>query len=171
MEEKLTPSEVKHKKVLREILFKVLYSASMQCSVDDELLEMIIQDYCERKKKQVALSETDMVYIKNKAKNIIANTDDIDDIIEHFLIGWKMERLMLVDLSVLRMSTYDLLYTNDVPENVVISEAVILAGLFSDDKAKSFINGVLGSILKYFNDHNKELNVVLDKVKESKSFS
>lgn len=171
MEEKLTPSEVKHKKVLREILFKVLYSASMQCNVDDELLEMIIQDYCERKKKQVVLSETDMIYIKNKAKNIIANTDDIDDIIEHFLIGWKMERLMLVDLSVLRMSTYDLLYTNDVPENVVISEAVILAGLFSDDKAKSFINGVLGSILKYFNDHNKELNVVLDKVKESKSFS
>jgi N utilization substance protein B len=70
----------------------------------------------------------------------------IDALIARFAIGWTMDRMPVIDRSLLRLSTYELLERPDVPIGAIISEAVELAKRFSTEESGRFVNGVLASI-------------------------
>jgi N utilization substance protein B len=70
----------------------------------------------------------------------------IDDLIARYAIGWALDRMPVVDRSLLRLSTYELLERPDVPVGAIISEAVELANRFSTDESGRFVNGVLAAI-------------------------
>ncbi len=70
----------------------------------------------------------------------------IDELIEQHASGWSLDRLPDVDRAILRMATFELLWADDVPDPVVIDEAVELARTLSTDDSPSFVNGVLGVI-------------------------
>ena len=72
--------------------------------------------------------------------------DRIDALIARFAIGWTMDRMPVVDRSLLRLSVYELLERDDVPVGAIISEAVELAKRFSTEESGRFVNGVLASI-------------------------
>jgi len=63
-------------------------------------------------------------------------------------IGWKFERLALLDRNILRLGVYELLYFDDVPPEVALDEAVELAKKFGTEQARKFINGILDRIWK-----------------------
>jgi transcription antitermination protein NusB len=71
----------------------------------------------------------------------------IDELIEQHASGWSLDRLPDVDRAILRMATYELLWVDDVPDAVVIDEAVELAKALSTDDSPAYVNGVLGAIL------------------------
>jgi N utilization substance protein B len=71
----------------------------------------------------------------------------IDALIDTHASGWSLERLPDVDRAILRMAVFELLWVDDVPDPVVIDEAVELAKTLSTDDSPAFINGVLGAIL------------------------
>jgi N utilization substance protein B len=71
----------------------------------------------------------------------------IDELIERHASGWSLDRLPDVDRAILRMATYELLWVDDVPDAVVIDEAVELAKALSTDDSPAYVNGVLGAIL------------------------
>ena len=71
----------------------------------------------------------------------------IDELIDRHASGWTLERLPDVDRAILRMATFELLWADDVPDVVVIDEAVELAKTLSTDDSPAFVNGVLGAIL------------------------
>lgn len=71
----------------------------------------------------------------------------IDETIKTHLIGWEMDRLPIIDRAILRIALVELLYVPDVPQKVVIDEAVELAKTYSDERARIFINGVLASVV------------------------
>ncbi|MCZ2861161.1 transcription antitermination factor NusB [Blastococcus sp. VKM Ac-2987] len=71
----------------------------------------------------------------------------IDELIETHTAGWSLDRLPDVDRAILRMATYELLWADDVPDAVVIDEAVELAKALSTDESPRYVNGVLGAIL------------------------
>ena len=71
----------------------------------------------------------------------------IDELIDTHARGWSLERLPDVDRAILRMATFELLWVDDVPDPVVIDEAVQLAKMLSTDDSPAFVNGVLGGIL------------------------
>lgn len=71
----------------------------------------------------------------------------IDDLISEHSEGWPLERMPAVDRSILRLATYELVYSQDVPPAVAVDEAVELAKLLSTDRSAGFVNGVLGQIL------------------------
>jgi N utilization substance protein B len=71
----------------------------------------------------------------------------IDRLIDEHAHGWTLGRLPDVDRAILRMATYELLWVDDVPDAVVINEAVELAKALSTDDSASFVNGVLGGIV------------------------
>ena len=89
--------------------------------------------------------EQDTEYMDRMFEGVVAHVDEIDQKIAEFSRGWSLERIVRVDLAILRMATYELML-GEVPAGVVINEAVELANEFSTDKASTFINGVLGSI-------------------------
>src|SRR6476620_4618514 len=71
----------------------------------------------------------------------------IDELIDAHASGWTIDRLPDVDRAILRMATFELLWADDVPDAVVIDEAVELAKALSTDDSPAYVNGVLGAIL------------------------
>jgi len=71
----------------------------------------------------------------------------IDDLIETYSQDWPLDRMPAVDRALLRLSVFELLYVDDVPDPVVIDEAVELAKSLSTDSSPAFVNGVLARIL------------------------
>ncbi|MFI5099478.1 MAG: transcription antitermination factor NusB [Actinomycetes bacterium] len=71
----------------------------------------------------------------------------IDDLIETYSQDWPLDRMPAVDRALLRLSVFELLYVDDVPDSVVIDEAVELAKSLSTDSSPAFVNGVLARIL------------------------
>ena len=72
----------------------------------------------------------------------------IDELIEEHAQGWSLDRLPDVDRAILRMAVYELLWVDDVPDAVVIDEAVELAKALSTDDSPAYVNGVLGGIVR-----------------------
>ena len=70
----------------------------------------------------------------------------IDELIDAHARGWSLDRLPDVDRAILRMAVYELLWADDVPDPVVIDEAVQLARTLSTDDSPAYVNGVLGAI-------------------------
>src|SRR3954468_8468796 len=71
----------------------------------------------------------------------------IDELVDRHASGWSLERLPDVDRAILRMAVFELLWVDDVPDAVVIDEAVELAKALSTDESPAYVNGVLGAIL------------------------
>jgi transcription antitermination protein NusB len=85
-------------------------------------------------------------FVVDLVRGTSAHLDEIDALIGHHARGWSLERMPVVDRSLLRLATYELVHRGDVPVGAVISEAVELAKQFSTDDSGRFVNGVLGQI-------------------------
>lgn len=86
-------------------------------------------------------------YTVEVAQGVSAHTAHIDELITSHLQGWTLERLPAVDRAILRVSVWELLYADDVPEPVAVDEAVELAKELSTDDSPGFVNGVLGQVM------------------------
>ena len=105
-------------------------------NVIDEMMESM--DIEDRKK-------IDIEFLTKLVKGVLDNIDDIDSNISKYLENWNIERLGLTDQAIIRIATYELLYT-DTPNLVCINEAIELSKKYSDDKVVKMINGVLDKI-------------------------
>jgi N utilization substance protein B len=79
-------------------------------------------------------------------EGVIAHAERIDELLSKYAEGWTLERMPAVDRNLLRMSVFELLYRDDVPNPVVINEAVELARELSTDDSPAFVNGLLARI-------------------------
>ena len=92
--------------------------------------------------------DEDREYITAALEGVLAHRDEIDGMIEKTAKGWSLDRMSLVDLTILRLAVWEILYAEDVPGNVSIAEAMELTERFSDPEDKSFVNGILGTVLR-----------------------
>lgn len=79
-------------------------------------------------------------------EGVTAHRERIDELLSEHAQGWTLDRMPPVDLAVLRVGLYELLWASDVPDPVAIDEAVGLAKELSTDDSPRFVNGVLGRI-------------------------
>jgi N utilization substance protein B len=80
-------------------------------------------------------------------EGVAEHASRIDALIDAHASNWSLERLPDVDRAILRMAVFELLWADDVPDAVVIDEAVELAKALSTDDSPAYVNGVLGAIL------------------------
>ena len=125
----------------REIAMKLLFEMSINKCDYKEIIENF-QDNTD-----VDLTDVDMVYVTRVLAGIQNNTEAIDKNIEQYLINWKLYRLPKIDLSILRISTYEIMFESDIPQKVSVNEGIELAKKYSDEKSSTFINGVLGKMI------------------------
>jgi len=85
-------------------------------------------------------------YTLEIVEGVVSQQSAIDEFLETYSQGWSLERMPSVDRIILRIGTWELLYNDDVPDGVAVSEAVALAKTLSTDESPSFINGLLGRL-------------------------
>lgn len=123
----------------REHLMKLLYQMGLTNSFSESDFEQYVENNMKGKASE---------YVRNTYSYLIANIDDIDEIIDKYSINWKVKRMPAVDLAILRLALTEILFVDAIPESVSINEAVELAKNFSTDKSAKFVNGLLGKVVK-----------------------
>lgn len=87
-------------------------------------------------------------YAAELVRGVQAHLARIDELLAANAEGWTLDRMPPVDRNVLRIGAYELLWADDVPDGVAISEAVLLAGELSTEASSSFVNGLLSRLLE-----------------------
>jgi len=96
-----------------------------------------------------ALDAEDVCYVEQISGGVDAHQQEIDALISKYSVDWAIERIARVDLSILRVAIYEMLYRKeDVPAGAAINEAVELAKRYGGERSYAFINGILGSVAK-----------------------
>jgi len=122
---------------LREKIMTILYQ--------DEMYKKSKYDY----KIEDVIKENTIItsdFVENIVKGVLDNREEIDSIANKYLTDWTIDRLDNLGATILRMSIYEIMYT-DTPKIVVINEAIELAKKYSDENVRKMINAVLDKII------------------------
>lgn len=95
----------------------------------------------------VELDVYDSDYLRKKTVGIIGKIPELDEKINYVAEGWKTKRMGKVELTILRLALYEMLFDEEIPQKVAINEAVELAKRFGGDESPAFINGILAKLV------------------------
>lgn len=125
---------------LREHIFEILFRVEFVEEKDmDEQMELFFEDLTEAK-------PADVEYMKNKYLAVREKMSMIDILIDEKSTGWKTSRMGKVELTILRLAVYEMLFDEDVPVTVAINEAVEISKKFGGDDTPAFVNGILAKV-------------------------
>ena len=128
------------RKYARESAMKLLYQMEMNFDFSQNAMEIFFDNF--------SFDYGETMYIENAIETIVENLDTIDKYIEDNIEGWEIHRLAKVDLSILRIALYEMLYRTDIPIQVSINEAIEISKKYSNEESPKFINGILGGFVR-----------------------
>src|SRR6056297_2976284 len=131
--------------VMREVIFKVLFSFDTNRKHDGQMISMMITGlFSEEGIYNKPLVHEAEGYVNDE----VEKQQEIDEIIKRYLFNWDWSRISAVDRNVLRLGVYELIYRLNIPIEVTLNEAVELAKKYGTDKSSGFVNGVLDAVSK-----------------------
>ena len=140
--------------ITRENAMRVLYQIFLyKKNKIDYTTNGVIDEYMDN----MSLEERKIInteFLKELVEWVLNNIEDIDNNISKYLENWTIDRLGLTDQAIIRISVYELLYTN-TPNLVCINEAIELSKKYSDEKVSKMINGVLDKIYHEVEDKSE----------------
>ena len=140
--------------ITRENAMRVLYQIFLyKKNKIDYTTNGVIEEYMDN----IPLEERKIInteFLKELVEGVLNNINDIDNNISKYLENWTIDRLGLTDQAIIRISVYELLYTN-TPNLVCINEAIELSKKYSDEKVSKLINGVLDKIYHEVEDKSE----------------
>ncbi|MDA5107000.1 transcription antitermination factor NusB [Brevibacillus sp. LEMMJ03] len=125
------------RRTAREKAVQCLFQIDMADVQVEDALNLVMED-----------SEEDPSYLRYLVEGTLKHQQEVDAEIRKFLRGWQLERIANVDRAILRLAFFEIMYEPDVPDKVVMNEAIEIAKLFSDEQSHRYINGVLSSFLQ-----------------------
>jgi N utilization substance protein B len=134
----------------RIVSLQTLYELDFRLGVAEKNLdvESIVRRNIDRYKEVV----DDKEFIEKLVHGVLEKTTELDEIIQPIAPDWPLSQIARVDRTILRMGVYELKYSQAIPPKVIINEAVELAKSFGSDNSSKFVNGVLGTALKSFEE-------------------
>lgn len=87
-------------------------------------------------------------FVEQLVKGVFNQQEKIDSLIEQYLINWTLDRISIIDKTILRIALYEIIFIEDIPHAVSINEAIELAHTYGDENSQKFINGILSKIIK-----------------------
>lgn len=127
----------------REYALQILFQLELSGS---ELSNELLHEFWEGNAEEASVKE----FAYQIVKNTRAHLSEIDEIIKKAAENWSIERMAVVDRSILRAATYELAYRTDIPASVVINEALEIAKKYSTVESAPFINGILDKIARQY---------------------
>lgn len=122
----------------REIAMKLLYQLEIQKDDKEDQINLVFEEN--------ELADNDKQYIRDVIEGVHNNIVYIDKLVAKLSKGWKLNRISKVELSILRLSIFEISFREDIPFSVSVNEAVELAKKYSSEEAGAFINGILGKV-------------------------
>lgn len=140
----------------RESAFKAIYQMDMGDTDVESALEHVVEED--------NLSETEAAFCTELVTAVIYRLEQIDIIIQRNMTGWRVNRLMSVDRNLLRLATYEIVFSGHISPEGAINEAVEMAKIYGQEQSSRFINSVLDKIRK---NEPKQDNVVSEAAKKA----
>ena len=131
---------------LREQIFKFIFRVEFNDAEEMQEQEQFFFDNFALEEQEI--KEADAAYISEKSRKIIERLEEIDEMINKQAKGWTTQRMGKVDLTILRLAVYEIVFDDDGPTGVAINEAVELAKKFGQEESSGFVNGVLAKFAK-----------------------
>jgi N utilization substance protein B len=121
----------------RRLAMQAIYQSEISKTDIDQALDNLFEEE--------GIPEETKTFARHLAKEAQNNKDKLDSKITEFSKNWSIDRISMINKSILRLAFYELLFEKDTPKPVVINEALELAKKYSDEESAKFINGILGS--------------------------
>lgn len=128
---------------IRENIFKLVFCGEFHSN--SEIPAQVASFFEEEELPK--MTEEDHEYMVEKFEKIKNLIPEIDQAINAVAKGWKTDRMGKTELAVLRLSTYEIKYDEEVPTKVAINEAIELAKKYGGDESPAFVNGILGKLV------------------------
>ena len=134
----------------REAALCMIFDYSFHSDDGDgnERLELYLDNFQDKDEKNISEELRSDEYFTKVYFGVISNLDEFDEIIEKHSKKWSSKRISRVSRSIMRLALYEIKYMDDIPAQVSINEAVELAKKFDADESYSFVNGILGAIVR-----------------------
>ena len=129
-----------NRKTARDLAFKLLYQADIQKEEGEVVFDIAKEEY--------EIDDKSKEYIGNILYGVEENTENINGIISEKSEGWKINRISKISLACLKLGIFEILYCEDIPDQVAANEAVSLAKLYEGEEAAKFVNGILSVVIK-----------------------
>jgi transcription antitermination factor NusB len=129
----------------RELTIQILFAMEFSSVDQDEITDMICKNFDSSKSARAFSGEL--------VRGVRENIEHLDNVIRRSSKNWRIERMSIVDRSILRLAAYEMLYRKEIPYKVSIDEAVELGKRYGTEESGSFINGVLDNIFNRINDN------------------
>ena len=134
---------------LRKYAFLITFGRSLSFDTPEEALSNYLESFKEDYEKENGkFSEKDLEFIKDIIFGINKNIETIDGKISEYSKDYDIGRISKVALAALRVSIYEILYRDDIPDKVSVNEALEIVKLYDDESTKKFVNGILGNLLR-----------------------
>ncbi|MCT4543703.1 MAG: transcription antitermination factor NusB [Vallitalea sp.] len=129
-----------NRRLTREHIFKTIFSIEFNEKEEfNEKVEVYLSE--------LEASDKAKEYINNKSLAIYNKKEIIDEKISDNAKKWSISRMSKVDVSILRLAVYEIMFDDEIPTNVAINEAVEIAKKFGGEHSPSFVNGILANIV------------------------
>jgi N utilization substance protein B len=130
----------------RELALQALYSKDLVLQDANFALKRIIESFGEGDEPTLDVNTKAYSFASELVNGVIAHLTEIDGRIGEKSKHWSMTRMARVDLNILRLAVFELLYRPDIPKNVTMNEAIEVAKKFGAEDSASFVNGILDEI-------------------------
>lgn len=122
----------------RKRALDVLYAADMRDETPRHVLDRMVEE---------AVGPFNP-YVETLVEGVTAHLEAVDLILRRYSESWSLERMPVVDRNVLRLGVVEILFSEEIPDAVAVSEALALVSSLSTDESPAFVNGVLGAIMR-----------------------
>ena len=132
------------RRTARETAMKCCFAREFNAEADSASIQGL--------EEESELYGEDLDYAEAVLSGVMANIGRLDDEIRRLAIGWEFGRMPRVDICIMRVALYEMMYREDIPESVSINEAVEIAKKYSGEKSAPYINGMLGTFSRKRSD-------------------
>jgi len=140
-----------HKRLARTLCLKVLFSYNFSENNFDDIINNFFK-HKDLDVNEIKYNSAQIEFASKLFHTAIDNQKQVDQLVEKKLVNWEISRLATIDKVILRMSISEMLFMDEIPPKVSITEAVEIAKEFSSEDSSSFINGIMDAI------YNENLN-------------
>ncbi len=133
---------------LREQVFRLLFRAEFNSVREMEEQKTLYAEDIPAEDTGRIVGDKDIAYIVEKCSRVQKKLTELDKLIDDNTEGWDTTRMGKVELTVLRLGVYEILYEEDIPEAVAINEAVEIAKEYGQETSGGFVNAILAKIVK-----------------------